>query len=74
MTEREQERAGVREPLKDVTVHLIAAISLLEAYHERIAPTKRDPLFGTKIADYKRAAENGRQAAFGAHLSQDGEG
>lgn len=49
-----------REIVTDVGVHLIAAISLLEEYHRRLPPGKRDGLFNTKISDYKKAAERAR--------------
>lgn len=48
------------EVLKDVTINLLAAISLLERYHHDMARTKRHALFGTMIADYKKAAQRGR--------------
>lgn len=50
------------EALKDVTVHLIAAISLLETIHGDVPPRRKHALFGTKLADYKRSAERGREA------------
>lgn len=44
--------------LKDVTAHLVAAISLLERGSKKAAPS--DKMFDMMIADYKRAAERSR--------------
>lgn len=59
------------DALVEVTAHLIAAISLLKRYHDNTAPTKRDALFSTKIADYQRAADCGRAAL--EELGEQGE-
>jgi hypothetical protein len=48
--------------LKDTTVHLLAAISLLEKIHADVPRSKKHALFNTKVADYKKAAERGRAA------------
>ena len=58
-------RMGGGEVLKDVTVHLIAAVSLLEKIHADLAPSKKHVLFSTKLADYKASAERGRAALNG---------
>ena len=43
-----------------LTVHLLAAISLLETIHQDVPKNKKHALFNTKIADYKMAAQKGR--------------
>ena len=48
------------EALKSTTVHLIAAISLLDKIHADVPLSKKHALFGTKLADYKNAADIGR--------------
>ncbi len=50
-----------KELIKDLTVHLLACISLLEQYHEKITPSKRNALYKTMIMDYKKAAQKGRE-------------
>lgn len=50
------------EVLKDVTVHLMASVSLLEKLHADLAPSKKHALFNTKLADYKASAERARAA------------
>lgn len=52
--------ATANEIVADVTVHLIAATSLLDTCHERLPPSKRDALFKTKRADYERSISKGR--------------
>jgi len=59
--EQGKRMAGV-EVIKDVTVHLIAAVSLLEKLHADLAPSKKHALFSTKLADYRASAERGRAA------------
>lgn len=50
------------EALKDVTIHLIAAVSLLQKIHGDLAQSKKHALFNTKIGDYNRSVERGRAA------------
>lgn len=52
----------IAEALKTATVHLIAAISLLERLHEDLPRSKKHALFNTKLADYSKAVEIGRTA------------
>ena len=49
-----------KDLITDLTVHLLAAISLLESYHYSAAFSKKHALFNTMISDYKKSAENGR--------------
>lgn len=51
-----------RDLITDLTAHLLAAISYIEAQEECVPKSKKDALFGTKIGDYKKAAERGKAA------------
>lgn len=50
------------EALKDVTVSLIAAVSLLRRLHDDLPKSKRHALFGSMVADYEKSIERGRAA------------
>jgi hypothetical protein len=52
--------ADLVEALKTTTVHLIAAISLLEKLHNDLPQSKKHALFNTKLSDYSKAFEVGR--------------
>ena len=60
LSQRDAENAALREALKDVTVHLIAAHSLLAKSSKKAAPS--DKMFDQMLRDYKRAFERGRAA------------
>lgn len=48
--------------LIDVTVHLIAAVSLLKKLHNDLPPSKKHALFNTMIADYEKAIDRAKAA------------
>jgi hypothetical protein len=52
------------EALKQVTVSLIAAVSLLESGGRKAAPSNK--MFTMMISDYKKAIEQGRKVLWGA--------
>ena len=51
-----------REALRDTTVHLIAAVSLLENTPKAKKAAASDTIFNTMLADYRAAFERGRAA------------
>ena len=58
--EAEAQYARLEEAVKDVTVHLIAAVSLLGKLHGDLPASKKHALFNTKIGDYNRSIERAR--------------
>ena len=59
------ERDRLRKAVKDSTVHLIAAVSLLEAGGKKAAPSNR--MFEVMLDDYRASIERGRQALGDTH-------
>ena len=64
--------AALKEVLKDTSIHLIAAISLLQKLHSDLAPSKKHALFNTKIGDYNRSVDRARAALSAASASETG--
>ena len=62
---QKQERriAELEAALKDATVHLVAAVSLLESGGKKAAPSNK--MFEQMIADYKNGVERARAALKG---------
>jgi len=59
-------QAELTEALKDVTIHLIAAHSLLSQGGKKAAGS--DKMFKQMLADYENSFERGRVALYGKHI------